>query len=254
MELYSLIIPSFIAGTLTFLAPCTFPLIPGYLGFISGVSLDELQNPRSAPKARRRVFLNGLLYVVGFSTVFVSFGMLFGLGGSALGQYRTLLSQIGGVFIIFFGLYIIGILRLPFLKFLNQDHTYNFVGKLTPGTPLSSLIFGATFAFGWTPCVGPILGSVLTLAAHSAPVLQGGFLLAVFSAGLGLPFLIIAYGISSATGYIRLMNKYLRYFEVIGGILLVLLGILLITDNLAQWITFFYRIEFLNFSWIYDYL
>ena len=254
MDVYALIIPSFIAGILTFLAPCTFPLIPGYLGFIGGVSLDELQNPDSSKKARRRIFMNGLLYVLGFSVVFILFGMLFGLGGTALGQYRILLTRIGGGFVIFFGLYMVGFLKLPFLQFINQDHRFNLIEKLTPGTPLSSLIFGATFAFGWTPCVGPILGSVLTLAAQGATVLQGGFLLAVFSLGLGIPFLVIAFGISSATTYLKLMNKYLRYFEVIGGLLLVLLGVLLITNNLAQWITFFYHIEFLNFKWIYDYL
>jgi cytochrome c-type biogenesis protein len=186
---FSLIIPAFIAGILTFLAPCTFPLVPGYLGFISGVSAQDLQDPLKSKSARRKIFLNGLLFVVGFSFIFILLGSLFGLGGSALAQYRIWLSRIGGIFVILFGLFMIGVLRLPFL---NVEKNIGAIMALKPGNPASSLIFGATFAFGWTPCVGPILGSILTLAAASATVSQGAFLLSVFSLGLAVPFLIIA--------------------------------------------------------------
>src|SRR3989344_3063397 len=184
----SLIIPAFIAVILTFLAPCTLPLVPGYLGFISGVSVQDLQDTLKAKSARRKIFLNGFLFVVGFSFILILLGSLFGLGGSALVQYRIWLSRIGGIFVILFGLFMIGVLRLPFL---NVEKNIGRISALKPGNPISSLIFGATFAFGWTPCVGPILGSILTLAASSATIGQGAFLLSVFSLGLAVPFLII---------------------------------------------------------------
>ncbi|MBI2476024.1 MAG: sulfite exporter TauE/SafE family protein [Candidatus Taylorbacteria bacterium] len=249
---FSLIIPAFIAGILTFLAPCTLPLVPGYLGFISGVSANDLQDQTKAKIARRKIFLNGLLFVVGFSFIFILLGSLFGLGGSALTQYRIWFSRIGGIFVILFGLFMIGVLRLPFL---NVEKNIGRIKALKPGNPASSLIFGATFAFGWTPCVGPILGSILTLAAASATVGQGAFLLSVFSLGLAVPFLIIAAGIGSASNYISRLSKYLNAISVIGGVFLVFLGILLLTGNLAVWVAYFYRtFNFINYDSLLNYL
>lgn len=117
---YSLIIPAFIAGILTFLAPCTLPLVPGYLGFISGVSLEDLKDPTKSKKVRVKIFLNGLLFVLGFSIVFIILGSLFGLGGAALSQYRVWLSRIGGIFVIIFGLYMTGVFRFSFLNFFGR--------------------------------------------------------------------------------------------------------------------------------------
>lgn len=251
MEL-SFIIPAFIAGVLTFLAPCTLPLVPGYLGFISGVSTNDLHDPSKLKTARKKIFLNGILYVIGFSIVFIILGSLFGLGGAALIKYRLWLSRIGGVFVILFGLFMIGILKLPFL---NIEKHVGSIKALKPGNPVSSLIFGAAFAFGWTPCVGPILGSILTLAASSATIGQGAFLLAVFSLGLAVPFLIIAASIGSASAYLAKMSKYLNVISVIGGVFLVFLGILLLTNNLGAWISYFYQIfDFINYESLLDYL
>lgn len=249
---FSLIIPAFIAGILTFLAPCTLPLVPGYLGFISGVSATDLHDPSKSKIARRKIFLNGILYVVGFSLVFIVLGSLFGLGGAALVTYRLWFSRIGGIFVIFFGLFVIGILKLPFL---NVEKHIGGVKALKPGSPTSSLIFGAAFAFGWTPCVGPILGSILTLAASSATIGQGAFLLAVFSLGLAVPFLIIAASIGSASAYLAKISKYLNVISVIGGVFLVFLGILLLTDKLGVWIAYFYQwFDFINYESLLDYL
>lgn len=249
---FSLIIPAFIAGILTFLAPCTLPLVPGYLGFISGVSTNDLQDPTKVKIARRKIFLNGVLYVIGFSLVFIVLGSLFGLGGAALVKYRLWFSRIGGVFVIFFGLFMMGILKLPFL---NVEKHIGGVKALKPGNPTSSLIFGAAFAFGWTPCVGPILGSILTLAASSATIGQGAFLLAVFSLGLAIPFLIIAASVGSASAYLAKLSKYLNVISVIGGVFLVFLGVLLLTNNLGVWISYFYQIfDFINYESLLDYL
>ncbi|MBI2023902.1 sulfite exporter TauE/SafE family protein [Candidatus Giovannonibacteria bacterium] len=249
---FSLIIPAFIAGILTFLAPCTLPLVPGYLGFISGVSANDLQDPNKAKIVRGKIFFNGVFYVIGFSLVFIILGSLFGLGGAALFKYRIWLSRIGGIFVIFFGLFMTGILKLPFLNF--EKHLGG-IKALKPGNPTSSLIFGATFAFGWTPCVGPILGSILTLAAASATVGQGAFLLSVFSLGLAVPFLIIAAGIGSASSYISKLNKYLNVVSIIGGLFLIFLGILLFTNKLGVWIAYFYQwFDFTNYERLLDYL
>ncbi len=248
----SLIIPAFFAGIITFLAPCTLPLVPGYLGFISGVSSTDLGDPQKAKKARGRVFLNGLFYVIGFSSVFVILGSLLGLGGQALGQYRILLSRIGGVFVIIFGLYMLGFLRL---SFLSTQKTLNASKIIRPGNPLSSFIFGATFAFGWTPCVGPVLGTILTLAASSATVVGGAFLLSVFSFGLAIPFLLIALGIDRASRGIEKITKYLKPISIIGGAFLIFLGILLITNMFSLWLTYAYKLfDFIYYESLLDYL
>jgi len=250
---FSLIIPAFIAGILTFLAPCTLPLVPGYLVFISGVSVQDLQDPLKSKLAHRKIFLNGLLFVIGFSLIFILLGSLFGLGGSALAQYRIWLSRVGGIFVILFGLFMTGTLRLPFL---NVEKNIGRIKALKPGNPTSSLIFGMTFAFGWTPCVGPILGSILTLAAASATVGQGAFLLSVFSLGLAMPFLIIAAGIGSTSNYIiSKLNKYLNVISIIGGLFIIFLGILLFTNKLGVWIAYFYQLfDFIHYERLFDYL
>ena len=146
----------------------------------------------------------------------------------------------------------IGVLRLPFL---NVEKNIGRINALKPGNPASSLIFGAAFAFGWTPCVGPILGSILTLAAASATVGQGAFLLSVFSLGLAVPFLIIAAGIGSASNYISKLSKYLNVISIVGGLFLIFLGILLFTNKLGVWIAYFYQwFDFINYEQLLDYL
>jgi cytochrome c-type biogenesis protein len=252
---YSLVLPAFIAGILTFLAPCTLPLVPGYLGFISGVSVSDLQKGKAIEGARRKIFFNGLLYVLGFSIVFILLGTVFSVGGLALAKYRLWLGRIGGLVVIFFGLYMMGVLKLPFLnRMFNVEKRFQS-SSLRPGQPLSAFVFGMTFAFGWTPCVGPVLGTVLVLASTSTTILQGGFLLSVFSLGLAIPFLAIALGIGHATEYIRKMTKFLHVISIIGGVFLVFLGILLLTNNLVVWNSFFYDLlGFINYDALLDYL
>lgn len=248
MENANLIIPAFIAGLLTFLAPCTLPLVPGYLGFISGVNLADLGDPAKAHLVRRKIFYNGLLYVIGFSAVFVLLGSLFGLGGSVFIKYREVLGRIGGIFVILFGLYMLNIFSLPVFNFLNREKRLN-LNFLKPGRPASSFAFGAAFAFGWTPCVGPVLGSILFLASASGTVAQGAFLLAVFSLGLAVPFLLIAAGIGSASRYLGKIIKYLRFVSIIGGAFLVYLGYLLFTDQFGVWLGKVYEFfDFLNYD------
>jgi cytochrome c-type biogenesis protein len=253
----SLIIPAFIAGLLTFLAPCTLPLVPAYLGFISGSSAKDLQDESKRSVIRRRVMLNGVFYVLGFSFVFIGLGVLFGLGGVFLAKYQLLMTRIGGAFIIFFAMYLMHVFdRVPFLRtLLSSEHRLRLPKGLRPGTTWSSFIFGATFAFGWTPCVGPILGSILLLASSTSTVIQSTMLLAVFSLGLALPFLLIAYGIGQASQTIKKLSRVLPYISFIGGLFLLFLGVLLVTDSMGIWLTWAYEFfSFLEYEALLDYL
>lgn len=248
----SLVIPSFIAGLLTFLAPCTLPLVPGYLGFISGVSLEDLNDPTKTKKIRWKIFQNGLFFIVGFSAVFILLGTLAGLGGRALFPYRIWLARIGGIFVILFGLFMLNILKIPFLSKDVQIKTPTFFKR---GSALNSLVLGSAFSLGWTPCVGPILGSILTLAAAGETVGQGTLLLSVFSLGLAIPFLVIALSIGSASAYLKRISKYLKLVSVIGGFFLIFLGILLLTNKMGVWISYVYNtFNFINYDRLLDYL
>lgn len=246
------ILSSFVAGILTFLAPCTLPLVPAYLGFISGVDQSALKDPATAPAARRKIFWNGAAFIVGFSLVFIVFGVLAGLLGQALAPFRIWLARAGGVLIILFGLFMLGVFRLSFLE---SDKRFRIFQRLPLGRPSSSVFIGGAFALGWTPCVGPILGSILLLAGTSATALSGGLLLTVFSLGLAIPFLLIAFGFSRATKYIEKISKYLKAVSVIGGIFLILLGGLLVTDNFGLLIQYGYQLlDGINYDRLLDYL
>ena len=259
---FAFIVSAFIAGIITFFAPCTLPLVPGYLSFISGTSVAELQKPKRATRARAKIFFNGVLYVIGFSAVFILFGSLFGLGGSVFFQYRALLIKLGGVFVVLFGVFLIvpafaGITngkihfsRIPFFRFLAADRQIRIANKLAPGNPVSSLLFGGAFALGWSPCVGPILGVILTLAASSATVGQGAFLLFVFSLGLAVPFLLTALAIGWASAHFGKLALSLNWVSLLGGAFLLLLGILMLTGTFLFWIGFVYRFfDFLGINY-----
>ncbi len=230
-----------------FLAPCTLPIVPGYLGFISGVSTKDLENPETAKAARRKIFLNGLFFIVGFSLVFILFGTFAGFLGAQFADFQLWMRRIGGILVIAFGLFMLGVFKLPFLQTERRMKMPSF---LTVGKPSSSFVIGSSFAVGWTPCVGPILAGILALATQSNTVLQGAFLLGVFSLGLAIPFLWIALFYARATTYIQAMAKYLRWIEVIGGIFLIFLGILLFQGNFGVLIQFGYE----NFDFFDEFL
>jgi cytochrome c-type biogenesis protein len=250
-----LILPAFIAGLLTFLAPCTLPLIPGYIGFISGVSVKDIQDGHLPVQARKRIFLNGLVYVFGFSIVFVGLGVIFGLFGNALIDLRFWLTKLGGICIMFFGFYLAGAHKLRMFQFFSRDARFHITSSLRPGTPLSSFLFGATFAFGWTPCVGPILGTMLLLVSTKGTITEGALLLSVFSLGLGLPFLAVALGISHALEYIKKITPFLQLISIIGGLFLIMIGVLLLTGYMAVWVDFFYQLfSWMSYDKLYTYL
>lgn len=248
----ALVIPAFIAGLLTFLAPCTLPLVPGYLGFISGTSINDLKDPEKVKKARSKIFLNGLFFVIGFSAVFIVFGTLAGFAGMFLVSYRLWLSRIGGVFVILFGMLMLDVLKVPFLA---QEKRIGVPMIFERGKPVNSLVFGSAFAFGWTPCVGPILGSILLLASTTATIGEGAVLLAVFSLGLAVPFLLVAWGVGQASRYVAMFNKFLNALSVVGGVFLIFLGVLLLTNTFSLWTSYFYRaFNFIHYNRLLDYL
>lgn len=214
--------------------------------------MADLDDPAKAKLARRKIFLNGLFFIVGFSAIFISLGGLAGFVGQTLFLYRAWLARIGGVFVIIFGLFMLNIVKIPFL---SKEFQIKIPAFFKRGNAFNSFVLGSAFGLGWTPCVGPILGSILTLAAASATAVQGAALLAVFSLGLAAPFLAIALSVGSAAAYLKKAAKYLNIVSVIGGLFLIFLGILLLTNKLGIWVGYFYRIfDFINYDRLLDYL
>lgn len=224
-----LIVSSFIAGVFTFFAPCTLPLVPAFLGIISGVGKDEINNPEKLKNLRWKIFNNALFYVLGFSLIFILFGVAFSFLGQFVG-IRIWLTRIGGIFVILFGLVLLGWLRISWLS--SEKHLKS-TKLLKTASKASSFGIGALFALGWSPCVGPLLGSVLFLASGSGTVLQGTLLLVVFSAGLAIPFLITALLIGKAYSVFGNWGRGLKIINGIAGIFLIALGVLLTTNQFA---------------------
>lgn len=243
---------AFIAGILMFLAPCTLPLVPAYLAFISGTQHSKLLDEATKDQARRAVLLNSASYVIGFSAVFIVFGITLGFFGSFLGEFRNTLAHLGGLFIICFGLMMLGVIDIGSLQ---RERKFRLPAFLTPGMPSSAFIMGAIFALGWTPCVGPILASILLLASFSATVLEGGILLSIFAVGLAIPFLLSAIFYAYAVIFITRFSIVARFISIIGGLFLICIGLLLFTGNFSLTIEYGYGLfDFLHYDSLLDYL
>jgi len=185
---------AFVAGLLSFVSPCVLPLIPGYLSFVSGLSLEEMRGTSatiSAPAARRQVLVSSIAFIIGFSLVFISLGASASALGAFVGKRLPLLGKVAGVVLVIFGLHTMGVFRLRWLESEKRVQTRN-----RPAGLVGSVLVGIAFAFGWTPCIGPILAGILTIAGVQDTVGQGVKLLAVYSAGLGLPFLLTALAVN----------------------------------------------------------
>lgn len=250
----SLIISAFIAGVVTFLAPCTLPLVPAYLGFISGAKEDEVRQAEGNQKKvlQRKILKNGFFFVLGFSVVFILFGSLIGFLGASLIKFRNILTQIAGVFVIVFGLMMLDVIKVPYLQ---REHKFRMPTIFRKGSPAGSFAIGASFGFGWTPCVGPVLAAILVLAGTTGTVGQGALLLFVFSIGLSIPFLLTAIVLGRATEYIQKMDKYIKWMSFVGGIVLIFLGVLLLMNNFVVLIEYGYKLlEFIDYDSIQRYL
>ncbi len=210
---------AFLAGLASFLSPCVFSLVPAYVGYLGG----RAAGGEAAESNRWVTFSHGLAFVLGFSVVFVALGVAASALGSLLYDLRTWLAKIGGVVVIVFGLHMIGVFRIPFLEYDVRVHSMpdRKLGYL------SSALMGVFFSAGWSPCVGPVLGAILTLAFNGGDLTVGTTLLSAYSAGLGIPFLVAALGIGWVSTILKKYNKTMRYVEIAMGVILVIVGIML---------------------------
>jgi cytochrome c-type biogenesis protein len=215
-----------LAGLLSFFSPCVLPLIPAYFTFITGFSLDELTT-RQDLEIRKKVIISTVAYILGFSFIFIMLGASASFLGSYLFQYINTVRIVGGVFIIIFGLHLTGVFRIRMLEFEKRVHLHK-----KPIHFLGTFIIGMAFGTGWSPCIGPLLGSILIIAGSKDTVFQGIGLLAVYSLGLGIPFLVLSIFINFILTFLKKAAPAMRYLNIIGGILLIVVGLLLVTNKL----------------------
>lgn len=217
---------AFLAGLISFLSPCVLPLVPGYVAYIAGEFLQTAEQPALAQKRSATVMLSAF-FVLGFSTVFIALGASATALGQLLLAYRYEAGIVSGVIIILFGLFMIGLL-MP--AQLQRDIRFNL--NIPGGRPVAAYVLGLTFAFGWTPCIGPVLGAILTVSASSAGTASGLSLLSIYSLGLGLPFLIAAAFTGAFAGWIKRVRRTGRVLQVGAGVALVIMGAAMITGDL----------------------
>lgn len=223
---------AFLAGVLSFLSPCVLPLIPGYLSFMTGLSSAEIEQG----SARAKVLVPALMFVGGFTAVFVSMGATASVLGRFLVDYRDVIEKVAGLAVIAFGILMLGIIRVPWL----YGEARVDLEKSRAFGRGASFVMGAAFAAGWTPCVGPILGTILTMAGSAGSVGQGALLLVVYSLGLGVPFIAVAVLFGRAAGMLRWLNRRSLLINRVAGSLLVIVGLLILTGRLgalAAWLT-----------------
>lgn len=226
---------AFMAGFLSFLSPCVLPLIPGYVSFVTGLSVEELSNPNRSGHVRWVALKNSLLFILGFSLVFIAFGASASAAGQLLLTHQVLIRKVGGIIIIIFGLYLIGALKIPFLMRYKQ---YQFQNR--PAGAVGSVLIGVAFAAAWTPCVGPILGTILLYASTTNSMASGIQLLSVYSLGLGLPLLITALSFNAFLSSMKRLKNYLWVVSLVSGIFLILIGALIFSDSfriMNSWLT-----------------
>jgi len=222
------LLAAFAAGFLSFVSPCVLPLIPGYISFVSGVSVEEMRAETAPTTSRLQVFLTSLAFVIGFSLVFVALGASATAVGKFLFARLPLFSKIAGGVLIVFGLHTMGVFRLGFLDAEKRVHS-----QRKPAGPLGAVLVGVAFAFGWTPCIGPILGGILAIAGSKNSVGEGVTLLAVYSLGLGIPFLLTSLAINQFFGAAKRIRKYYHAIELASGALLIVIGVLIISGELT---------------------
>ncbi|MBI2609085.1 MAG: sulfite exporter TauE/SafE family protein [Deltaproteobacteria bacterium] len=245
---------AFAAGLLSILSPCVLPLLPSYVSYITGISFDELTsavsvvdsrfrgNDRGARAVFKTTLRHSLFFIFGFSFVFIFLGASASFLGGLLNQYQDLITKIGGGILIIFGLHLVGVMKLGFLE---KEKKADF--KTKPTGLLGSFIVGVIFAAAWTPCVGPILGGILTLAATQGNVGYGVYLLTAYSIGFALPFLLFSLFLNSFLFHFQNFKKHIHWVSVLSGILLLVLGVTLITGHFTSLAGYLSRFNFINF-------
>ena len=214
------------AGVLSFLSPCVLPIVPPYLAYMGGISMGELKSEQTA---RRRVMLPALFFVMGLSTIFLLLGFTVSAFGSFFLQNQVLFGRVSGTMIVVFGLHFLGVIRIPLL-----DRDARMDAKSEGGSAFGAYVLGLAFAFGWTPCIGPQLGAILSLAAQEASLARGTLLLGVYALGLGVPFLLAALFIDRAMGVMTRLKRHMKTIERAMGALLILVGIAIFTGAFSD--------------------
>ena len=219
------LIIALLAGLVSFLSPCVLPIVPPYLAYMSGVALSDVENKKGRP----RIFFTALFFVLGLSTVFIFLGFSASSIGAVFFEYQELLNTIAGLIIMLFGIHFLDIYRLHFL-----DREARCEVRKNQGTAVGSYILGLAFAFGWTPCIGPQLGAILSLAASNASIAKGTVLLAFYAIGLGIPFLVFAFFIYELDSTLKFLKGYFKIIERIMGLLLWTIGLLMLTGGFSS--------------------
>jgi len=228
-------IAAFLGGLISFLSPCVLPLVPGYISLISGASVEELKEQDS--RLMRSVMLNSLMFILGFSIVFLALGAAASTVGHVFHKHLALLSKIGGVIIIIFGLHLTGLVPIKALYADKRLHSLK-----TNTTAIGAFLVGFAFAFGWTPCIGLILGAILALAATARTLTQGVLMLLMYSLGLGLPFLLLGLGLDRVSKVLKWLKPHLGKIEVGTGVMMILAGVMIFFNLL------FYLNQYFDFG------
>jgi cytochrome c-type biogenesis protein len=219
---------AFLAGVISFLSPCVLPLLPSYVSFITGLSFKEIKSG-DRRRVRKLTIINSLLFIAGFSLVFVSMGASLSFLGGLFSQYQNVIRIGGGILVIIFGFFVMDIVHI---RFLYRD--FKLHPMRHPAGYFGSFLIGMTFATGWTPCIGPILGTILITAAQEGTAIYGGKLLLLYSTGLALPFFISALAINSFLSHINVLYRYMRFIKIFSGLLLIGFGVMLVTNSISS--------------------
>jgi cytochrome c-type biogenesis protein len=233
------VVYAFAAGLVSFLSPCVLPLVPGYISIISGSSLDQLKAREKDSSLFRTVLLNSVMFIIGFSITFILLGATATWIGRLLLSHQRLFSRLAGLVLIVFGIHLTGLVKI---NALYRDKRFHNVEK--PRGLFGALVLGLAFAFGWTPCIGPILASIMTIASTKETVSQGMFLLAIYSAGLGIPFLLTSVALNKFLSFYGRFKRHFHAVEVFSGGLVIVVGVLILTGSLtrlAGWFSFLNR-------------
>ncbi|GMT48340.1 MAG: cytochrome C biogenesis protein CcdA [bacterium] len=217
---------AFFAGVLSFVSPCVLPLVPSYVSFITGISFEDLTSKTDRARIRFLTMTNSLAFILGFSFVFILLGASSSAVGQILFQYQDVIRIVGGIIVIIFGLFIAGFLRLDFLM---RERKFHLSGK--PAGYIGTFVLGMAFVAGWTPCIGPILGSILLYASAKGSAIYGLKLLSVYSLGLAVPFFLSALALNTFLSYSKWLLRYMRVIMIISGLLLIIFGILLLSNR-----------------------
>ncbi|MBA0915248.1 MAG: cytochrome c biogenesis protein CcdA [Nitrospira sp.] len=223
------LVAAFSAGLLSFVSPCVLPLVPSYISYITGLSIEQLTDATVRSKFKKSIIVNALLFIAGFTAVFVSFGASASFIGQALMTYQDHIRRIGGILIIVLGLYLLGVLNISFLK---MEHRFQFRSR--PVGYVGSFLIGVAFAAGWTPCVGPVLGTILLYASTTDSMMNGVLLLTSYSLGLGLPLFLTALGVDRFLAYFKQARLYLWAVSTVSGVLLIIVGIMIYANTLTM--------------------